>query len=141
VSAIFPVASMSLYLAVGAVSLLMAWKSIVAQRFLPFHEAAAGKEWKDVDPRLQAVYIAILGISGCGFLVVGLMLVLTPVIAFHSRDTFVRLAMPMLAILYSVGLALANFRLHVTTGARTPWRGSLYAAAVVALAAAVSLVP
>jgi hypothetical protein len=132
---------MSLYLAVGVVSLLMAWKSIVAHRFLPFHEAAAGKEWEDIDQRLQAVFIALLRISGFGFLVVGLMLLLIPLIALHSQDLFVRLALPMLSILYSVGLGLANYRLHLTTGARTPWRGSLYAAAVIALAAAVSLVP
>jgi len=38
-----------LYLVVAVVCLVMARKSILARRIIPFHEAAAGKPWEDME--------------------------------------------------------------------------------------------
>lgn len=50
----------------------MAQKSLRALEFLPFHEAAAGEPWNVIGDGLQAVIVALLRLSGLGFLIVGL---------------------------------------------------------------------
>jgi hypothetical protein len=58
----------------------MAYKSLFSKKFLPFHEQAAGKPWHTVEDGLQRVVLALMKVSGLGFLVVGLLLIIFPII-------------------------------------------------------------
>ena len=124
---------------VGLISVVMAFKSLSANRFLPFHEAAAKKSWDDLDKPLQSVVIALLRISGLGFLVTGLLLFIFPVINLYVHDGFTLFAAPAIALLYCTGLFWANYHLHKKTGAETPWKGSLVAAAALVIGIIISI--
>lgn len=133
------VVSTCLYGLVGVVSLVMALKSLGARTFLPFHEAASGRSWPAIDDRLQAVILALLRASGLGFLGVGLQLVLVSVGSWLDRNLVVALALPLVSLVFCVGLSVLNYDLHRRTHARTPWRGSVYAAVALAVALALSI--
>jgi hypothetical protein len=137
-SSIAQVISNCLYLFVGFVSLAMAWKNIFARRFLPFHEAASGKNWETLDEGIQTVMLTLLRVSGLGFLIVGCLLVILPFLNRYDPSPLAKSAMPALASLYCFGLFLINYQLHVKTKAQTPWKRSLFAAAVILVAIAVS---
>lgn len=122
-AAIIPV---GLYFLVGVVSLIMAFKSLFSGKFIPFHEEAAGRPWNRVDAPLQLVIIALMRVSGLGFLVIALLLTIFPIVNYFRHDPFVKYAIPVISFVYCTGLFFTNFYLHRQTKAATPWKGSLY---------------
>jgi hypothetical protein len=124
---IFSIISVALYFIVGAICLVMAYKSIFSKKYLPFHEEAAEKSWDNIEKPLQNVILTILRISGLGFLVVGLLLVIFPWVYYFRPDTFIKYSIPIIALIYCLGLFIFNYYLYKKTRANTPWIGSLVA--------------
>jgi hypothetical protein len=131
--------SLCLYVFVGIISLTMAYKNLFSDRFIPFHEKAAGKPLEQVDNGLQAVIIALMRVSGLGFLAVAVLLILFPIANYYAQNTFIKYAVPAIALVYCSGLFLINYQLYSKTGADTPWKRSLYAVAVILLGFVISL--
>lgn len=129
----------ALYFLVGLISLVMAFKSLSSTRFLPFHEAASGKSWDTLDKPLQGVVVALLRVGGLGFLVVGLLLLIFPIVNIYLQDRFTMLAVPAITLIYCCGLFWANYHLYKQTGASTPWKGSLAAAGIVCAGIVISI--
>jgi hypothetical protein len=122
---------------VGVISLIMAYKSLFAKKYLVFHEKAAAIEWTQLDKRLQYVILALLKISGLGFLVTALLLLIFPIVNYFRQDEFVRYFIPFLAFIFCSGLFIINYSLYKHTKSITPWKGSLFA--LVAIIAGVIL--
>jgi hypothetical protein len=119
-----------LYMIVGVISLTMAYKNIFANRIIPFQEQAAGKSWNDIEKGVQFVIIALMKVSGLGFFVVALLLMIFPVV---NNNSFVRYAIPVISLLYCFGLFLFNYHLYIQTKVNTPWKRSLYAAIIISV--------
>jgi hypothetical protein len=120
-----------LYLAIGCISLLMAIKSLFSRKFLPFHEEAYGKNWESIELNLQLVFLALLKISGLGFLVIALLLLSAPVFNYFIPNSYLQYVIPFIAFLFSTGLFLFNYLLYRRTKAKTPWKNSLYVMLVI----------
>jgi len=101
-----------LYFIVGAISLVMAAKSLFFKKFIPFHAAAAKRPWDQVERPLQLVILVLMRVSGLGFLVVALLLMVFPTVNYFQPNTFVKYAIPGIALLYCTGLFLANYHLY-----------------------------
>lgn len=129
-----------IYLFAGVIALLMARKSLSSGRLLPFHETASGVDWDSLAPGMRSVLLALLKSTGLGFLVVGMVTVLLSaletrrVLRMGSWDPLVVSLGAILPLIFCLGLARINYRLMRETGARTPWKGSLYAAAALLVA-------
>jgi hypothetical protein len=128
-----------LYAFVAMISLVMALKSLRSREFLPFHEAAAQRPWTELGSGLQAVILALLRLTGLGFLVVALQLGVVAVAAWFSPGLVLTLTLPLLSLVFCSGLCAVNFRLHRLTGAQTPWQAALYATVAIVAALVVSL--
>ena len=113
------------YFILGIICLIMASKSIFSKKYLPFHEAAADKQWDKIDERLQYVILTILKISGLGFFVVFLLLAVVPVFNYFNPDPVIKFLVPAIAFIFCLGLFIFNFQLYKKTNVRTPWGGSL----------------
>jgi hypothetical protein len=122
---IFNIVSTLIYIFVGIICLLMAYKSIASEKYLPFHEEAAGKSWDSIDKPLQNVILTILRISGLGFLIIFLFLAIFPAVNYFRPDPFIKYSIPIISSIYCFGLFLFNFILFKQTKAKTPWTGSL----------------
>ncbi len=118
----------SLFVLVGAVSLTMAVKNLRAKEFLPFHAGISGTQWEELDPGTQAVVTALMRVSGLGFLTVGILLVICPVLLLQFPGSVPVLLIPALGVVYCSGLAWYNYRLFKAAGRATPWKRSLAAA-------------
>jgi uncharacterized membrane protein len=127
-----------LYLLVGALSSVMAYRSIFSDRLVRFHEKAAGIPWEEIDRSLQAVVLALMRVSGLGFLVVGVLLVISPVVDYFSPHLFLRYGIPLIAVMFCAGLFLVNYSLHRKASAATPLKGSLYAVLILLAGIAIS---
>ena len=137
---IIQIASLVLYLIVGIVSLLMAYKSIFSLKFLPFHEEAYGNTWENVDKNLQFVILALMRVSGLGFLIMGVFLLACPVYLFLTPNIFLRFLIPLLALPYCCGLFIFNYILFKKTKAKTPWKNSLLAMIIIIISAVLSVI-
>jgi hypothetical protein len=121
---IFPVV---LYFSVGLICLAMAIKCLVSDKFLPFHEKAAGEQRDEIEEPLQLVILSFLRLAGLGFLVVAILLMACPVVNYFLPNIFYTYAVPAIALIFCMGLLINNYNLYKRTKADTPWRGSLYA--------------
>jgi|WetSurMetagenome_2_1015567.scaffolds.fasta_scaffold15507_3 hypothetical protein len=133
------VISSGIYLAVGSVSAVMAGKTLLAKKVLPFHEEAAGRPWVELEPGVQSVILALMRVSGLGFLVTALLLLLLPVSTYVNDSRDVTLVLPAVALVFCLGLFFVNLQLRAKTGAQTPWKGALYAAVLLVVGMGLSM--
>ena len=122
---IFELLPIIIYGIVGIISLVMALKSLLSKRFISFHEDASGVSWESLDKRLQCVILALTRISGLGFLVVALILLVFPTVNYFRQDEFIRYSMPILSLIFCTGLFVVNYILQKQTQSKTPWVGAL----------------
>ena len=135
---ILKITPIALYFLVGVISLVMAYKSLFFKKFIPFHEQAAGKSLDNLDMPLQHVIIALMRVSGLGFLVMALLMCIFPIVNYFRPDAFVKYAIPAISFLYCSGLFVANYFLHKQTKAKTPWKGSLAAMLIILIGIIIS---
>ncbi|MEI6387184.1 MAG: hypothetical protein WCQ50_11135 [Spirochaetota bacterium] len=136
---VLEIASIVLFAAVGIICLFMAYATMFARRYLPFHEEGAGMKWEEHSPNLQATILTLVNLSGLGFLIVGLMLIVLPILNRYDHSLVLAVSIPVLALVFCAGLGYFNFQLHKKTKADTPWQGSIAAMALITLALVLSL--
>jgi hypothetical protein len=124
-----------LYIFVGIISLIMAYKNLFSDKFLPFHEKVLKKTWEEIENPLQIVILTFMRLTGLGFLIVSILLLVLPVINYYNRNRFYEYFIPILALIFCFGLFLINYSLYRKTKTDTPWKGSLYA--IIALIAGI----
>ena len=117
----------ALYLLVGIISLVMAFKSLFSTKYLPFHEKAAGKQWSEIEEPLKFVILSFLRLGGLGFLIISILLIGYPILNYFIPSIFYKYFIPAIALIFCTGLFLNNYSLYKNTKANTPWKGSLYA--------------
>ncbi len=116
-----------MYLLVGVLSLVMAYKCLFSNKLIPFHEKAAGMSWDRIDSSLQAVLLALMRVSGLGFLVVAMLLLFYPVLTGQAPNALLKYTIPLICVLFCTGLFWANYLLHQKTKSPTPWKDALAA--------------
>jgi hypothetical protein len=117
-----------LYIIVGIISMVMAFKNLFSTRFLPFQEKAANKQWDEIDTPLKLVILSLLKLAGLGFLIISILMLVFPIINYFVPNLFYKYSIPILALIYCTGLFIINYLLYRRTEKDTPWKGSLYAA-------------
>jgi hypothetical protein len=135
---IFSLISIGIYFVAGIICFVMAFKSMLAKKFLPFQEEASGTKWEKLKEPLRHTMLTMLRISGLGFLIVGLCLTVFPPVNYFVYDGFIRLAVPALSSMFCLGLFWFNYDLYKKTGASTPWKNSLIAMFVIMAGMAIS---
>jgi hypothetical protein len=129
-----------LYIFIGVISLIMGFKSLFSRKFLPFHEAAYGRSWEDIEKNLQYVVIALLRISGLGFLVVALLLLSAPIFNYFEPSIYLKYIIPVVALSFCTGLFIFNFILYKKTRVPTPWKNSILVMAVIIVCIIISII-
>jgi hypothetical protein len=128
-----------LYMIVGLISMVMAVKNLFSDKFLPFHEKAANKRWDEIDNSLRLVILTFLRLTGLGFLIISILLLAFPIINYFIPNEFYKYSIPIIALIYCVGLFVINYSLYKKTKANTPWRGSIYAVIVIMVGIIISI--
>jgi hypothetical protein len=104
----------------------MAFKNISSTKFLPFHEKVARKTWDDIDNPLKLVILSLIRLTGLGFFVISILLLVFPIITYFITNNFYKYSIPAVALIFCTGLFVINYQLYRKTKAETPWKGSLY---------------
>ena len=128
-----------LYMIIGVISMVMAFKNLFSTRYLPFHEKAANKQWDEIDTSLKLVILSLLRLSGLGFLIISILLLVFPIINYFVPNIFYKYSIPIIALIYCTGLFIINYLLFRRTKEDTPWKGSLYAAMILIVGIIISI--
>jgi hypothetical protein len=128
-----------LYMIIGVISMVMAFKNLISTRYLPFHEKAANKQWDEIDASLKLVILSLLRLSGLGFLIISILLLVFPIINYFVPNILYKYSIPIIALIYCTGLFIINFLLYRRTKEDTPWKGSLYAAMILIVGIIISI--
>jgi hypothetical protein len=128
-----------LYIIVGVISMVMAVKNLFSTKFLPFHEKAANKQWDEIDNPLKLVILTLLRLAGMGFLIISILLLVTPIINYFIPNNFYKYSIPIIALIYCTGLFIINYLLYKNTKADTPWKGSIYAIVIIIIGIIISI--
>jgi hypothetical protein len=129
-----------LYFLVGIICLVMAKKCILSKKFLSFHEQAAGKPWEEIETSVQQLILTLMKLTGLGFLINGILLIVFPIVDLYVPCVFVRYLIPSIAIIFCIGLSYFNYVLYKRTKAETPWKKSILAIVILTIGVIVSLI-
>lgn len=100
---------------------------LVRDSFMPYHAAALGKDWGELDPATQAFLKALMEVAAGGWLALGALVLLLVAFPIRRGERWARLAAPAALLLFYVPTLLATLRVLHGTPASPPWRFNLVA--------------
>ena len=116
-----------LYSATALVSLVLGGIYLFRDSFMPYHAAALGKDWGELDPATQALLKALMEVAAGGWLALGALVLLLVAFPIRRGERWARLAAPAALLLFYVPTLLATLRVLHGTPASPPWRLNLVA--------------
>ncbi len=116
-----------LYAAMAVVSLVLGGIYLFRDSFMPYHAAALGKDWGELDPATQALLKALMELAAGGWLALGALLLLLVVFPIRRGERWARLAAPAALLLFYVPALFATLSVLHETPASPPWRFNVVA--------------
>lgn len=121
----------ALFYAINAlVSLALGALYLSRDRFMPYHEAALGQPWESVEPALQTLLLALMDVAGAGWIALGVAVLMLTVYPFRRGETWSRVLIPALFLLFYVPTLLATLAVLAQTAGAPPWYGNAVACTV-----------
>lgn len=110
-----------LYAVVAVVSLVLGAIYLFRGSFMPYHAAALGKDWSELDPATQTLLKALMEVAAGGWLALGTLVLLLVAFPIRRGERWARLAAPASLLLFYVPTLLATLRVLQETPASPPW--------------------
>jgi hypothetical protein len=108
--------------------------------FMPYHRQAVGLPWHELDPRMQALLLALMRGTGGGFVAAGLALAIMLALPFRDGEGWSRWALALVGAAATLPSLYATVSIRLRTGARPPVGVSAAGVGLVALGALLSAV-
>ena len=93
---------------------------LTRNRFMPYHKAALGRTWEELDPATRTLLLALIKTVGGGALgcaIAGVFILAGP---FIAGETWANWALLTTILCSFLPAAYATFLVHAKTGANTP---------------------
>ncbi len=116
-----------LYAAMAFVSLVLGGIYLFRDSFMPYHAAALGKDWGELDPATRTLLKALMEVAAGGWLALGVLVLLLVAIPMRRGERWARLAAPAALLLFYVPTLLATLSVLHETPASPPWRFNVVA--------------
>ena len=116
-----------LYACIAVVSLVVGAIYLFRDSFMPYHAAALGKDWGELDPATQTLLKALMEVAAGGWLALGTLVLLLVAFPIRRGERWARLAAPAAVLLFYVPTLLATLSVLHETPASPPWRFNVVA--------------
>lgn len=126
---------------IALVSVVLGLIYLLRGEFMPYHAAALGMDWAAVDSALQTLLLALMDVAGAGWLTLAAALVALLVFAFPNGRLWVRVALPLLVLIFYGPTLWTTVAVTVATPAEAPWYGNAMALAAMLVAVLCDLWP
>ena len=117
------------------------WTYLSSSEFMAYHAAAAGTDWKDLAPGLQALGLTALRLVGAGSLALGLALGVILWGPYRRGERWAVWAVSVLGSGYGLALAVAACSVASATPGDPPWRAAGVLPLLFLMGGILSLVP
>jgi membrane dipeptidase len=124
-----------LYGLVSLFSLYLGLTYFLRDQFLPYHERAVGVSWHQLDTSIQTLLLALMEVSGGGWLALFVLTVALIVVPFPRGERWARIMIPVGILAFYIPTLYATLRVLRDTPSVPPW----YGAAIACLAAVIGL--
>ncbi len=106
-----------------ALLLLIAFGLIYLFRseFMPYHAVAVGKSWAEVEPAFQILILALMKVTGGGFLASAFAIGIFLFKAFRKGQRWSFWAIPITGLIASLSSLYVTINVTVNTPASPPW--------------------
>ena len=111
----------------AVVSLVLGAIYLFRDSFMPYHAAALGKDWGEVDPATQTLLKALMEVAAAGWLALGALLLALVAFPIRRGERWARFAAPAALLIFYVPTLLATLSVLNETPASRPWRFNVLA--------------
>jgi hypothetical protein len=125
---------MTLYGVNALISIGLGSLYLFRESFMPYHEAALGRGWQEIEPALQVLLGALMDVAGAGWVAVGVAVIFLVAIPVRREERWARLLVPALFLIFYGPTLLATLTVLDRTPASPPWYGNAIACSVSVLA-------
>ena len=119
--------SFGLYSLVAAIALVFAMMYLIRPKFMPYHSAAVGLAWTEVDEGFRILIIALLRVAGGGFLAASSATIFLLLIPFRSGELWANWALLAVGLASAVPTLIATILVKLKTPASPPWIAAVIA--------------
>lgn len=94
---------------------------LFSPKFMPYHEAAVGLSWGEVDSAFQAVILSFMRVVGGGLLATMAAIYIFLFIPFRRGDKWARWAIPVVLLIFNTVSLYVMLIMKFNTPASPPW--------------------
>jgi hypothetical protein len=109
------------------VSLVLGGIYLFRDSFMPYHAAALGKNWNELEPATQTLLKALMEVAAAGWLALGTLVLLLVAFPIRRGERWARFAAPAALLIFYVPTLLATLSVLNETPASPPWRFNVVA--------------
>ena len=128
------------YLLVAAAGFMFVYQYLFRGEFMPYHAVAVGMEWEEVDPAFQVLILALMRVSGGGWLAVSVGLVIFSVLSYRKSNYKTDLSASLLGWSVLGPTLYATLFVRANSPATPPWYIAAIAIGILMLSLVLSLI-
>ena len=117
---ILQIAAISCYSLVAMIAFIFSAMYLFRSRFMPYHADAVELAWEDVDPKHQVLILALMRVTGGGWLSTGISVIVLLVYPFRSDETWSLFAIPIIGLIMASATLYAVLFIKKNTRANPP---------------------
>jgi len=126
--------SLIAYILIGLMGLVFAYLYLSRSEFMPYHAVAVGRNWQDVDPGMQVLIIALMRVSGGGWLATSLGIALMIWARNKYKQLFFSAALVLIGLGCVIPTLIATLYVRNNSPANPPWIAATLAILILVIA-------
>lgn len=126
--------AVTLYVMDGIVSVGLGAVYLFRGSFMPYHAAALGRSWEELEPTLQTLFGALMDVAGAGWIALGVATLALTAFPVRRGEQWARLLVPTLLLLFYIPTLIATLTVLRETPGSPPWYGNAVALVVAVIA-------
>jgi len=121
------------YQIVAALGLVFAFMYLFRGEFMPYHSVAVGRSWAEVDPAMQVLVLALMRVSGGGWLALSFALIFFSILTYRRNNIKLDLAGLIIGWSILIPTLYATLYIRSHSPADPPWIAAALAIAVLGI--------
>lgn len=109
--------------------------------FMPYHAIAVGRNWAQVDPAYQILFLAAIRALGGAWIATALAMGILLFIPFRQSMRWARWAVPAVGLVVELTALYVTLSVALNTPATPPWMGAAFAVLLLVVGFLLSLEP
>jgi hypothetical protein len=108
------------YLVVTLLLVIFGATYLTRSKFMPYHQQALDLSWSDLDARMQTLLLALMRVSGGGFLAAALAIIIMLFVPFRAGEAWAKYAIPAVGLTSALPSLYATVLVRTRTSASSP---------------------